>query len=183
MMQLISAMLTGRSLKIVKIWFPAEIFSLSLCLCLPVQTSNSFIFVPFMHHFSPYVRLLNLSPTPINLPLQIPPQAPVSPSSLLLAPVFICQLTANPCPTPPRLYLFSRARALPDNHHLPTHTPGHPASHAYIAVIFRYLLIFDLKQSPSIFALFIQSFFCRRPRVDGWCRHILNSIPATTIRI
>ena len=40
---------------------------------------NSFIFVPFMHHFSPYVRPLNLSFPPINLPASNPSPSPCPP--------------------------------------------------------------------------------------------------------
>ena len=40
---------------------------------------NSFIFVPFMHHFSPYVRPLNLSFPPINLPTSNPSPSPCPP--------------------------------------------------------------------------------------------------------
>ena len=73
------------SLKIIHISCEALILS---CLCLPVQTFNSFIFVPFMHHFSPYVRSLNLSFPPINLPqVQIPSRAPLVPQ-LVPSPLF-----------------------------------------------------------------------------------------------
>ena len=125
------------SLKIFYISCEALILS---CLCLPVQTFNSFIFVPFMHHFSPYVRSLNLSFPPINLP-QVQNKSPTSsnpkpspscPPACAFSPVFICQLSANPSPTPPRRHFYLFSRALQNNH-------PHPASHAqYAFLIFAY---------------------------------------------
>ena len=75
-----------------------------------------------------------------------------------LLPVFICQLTANPH----RLYLFSKIMMF--SKLLLLHVTSScvictPLCHYQ----FWYLLIFNLERSPSIFSLFIQSFFSCRP--------------------
>ena len=108
------------------------------------------------------VRPLNLSLKPINLPTSNPSPEPLSRPSLACFHLSInCKsLPSTLLPISPSLYLFSRTRAL-QNNDLPATQP--PLVTLRQTLDFRYLLILDLKQSPSIFALFIQSFFCRRP--------------------
>ena len=97
-----------------------------------------------------------------------------------LLPVFICQLTANPH----RLYLFSKIMMFSKLLLLyVTSSCVICFMHASMSLS---ILIFAYFQPRAVaeYFLFVYSEFLLLPsRVDGWCRHILNSIPATTIRI
>ena len=104
---------------------------------------------------------------PHKSPTSNPSPSPCVPSSLLLAPVFICQLTANPCPTPPRLYLFSRARALPNNHHHPTQTSWSPCVTRIHCRDFSIFSYFRPQAVPEYFR-FVYSEFLLPPSPSRW---------------
>ena len=137
---------------------------------------NSFIFVPFMHHFSLYVP--TSAPQFVSSPINLPASNPSLPRC---PPTLACfHLSINRKSSPP---LF----ILQNNDVLQATTPTcHVIVRNMHASLSLSIMIFAYFQPRAVaeYFLFVYSEFLLVPsRVDGWCRHILNSIPATTIRI
>ena len=74
------------------------------------------------------------------------PSCPPPPACALPSPVFICQLSANPCPTPPRRHFYLFSRALQNNH-------PHPASHICACACIFDICLFLTSSSRRVFSL------------------------------